>query len=578
VPRKIRLALAIGLLLAPSVAFAQAIVVTGVVRDDAAMTVPGALVTIPALNLRQVANDIAEYRFTLPNAQPGQEIVIEARSLGHAPARVTLVLRAGVNTQNLTLAKRAVQIEGVVVSGTAGRQEKRAQSATVASIDAAKIAEVAPVTNVQNMLTARTPGVVLQNRSGTTGTAADIRIRGASSITLSNDPLVYIDGIRVSGDAQQIYGVGNQQGTRLNDIKIEDIESIEVVKGPAAATLYGSDAVAGVISIITKKGRQGAGFVQTMNVEYGEVNPNFTQPANFGVCSATALSRPTSFPNCVGKAEGTILSDRPLERDKSFGNGNYKNINYSLSGGGDRYSAYFSMGGNGDWGIVPNSFYGQINSRANFNYSVRDNLQMEFGFGLIRVETQLPTNDNNIYGYLGGGMLGDPRTIGAAKDGWYSQRQTLAISAHDVDDKTTRFQPRGAVNWMPFNWFKNRLSLGADFSRTEAFSFWAKNDQGWWDNPPTNTGEVGEARQIEDRFTLDYLGTLTHNLTKTVRADLSVGTQAQARRFDRTNVSGQGLINNEVRSVSAASTLLNGGQTSRAQLAGAALLPARHPA
>lgn len=560
--RRFSLALAMVILLAPSSVLAQAIVVSGVVRDDAQITIPGALVSIPALGLSQVANDLAEYRFTIPSGQPGQEIRIEARALGHAPTSLTVALRTGTVTQNITLVKRAVQIEGVVVSGTAGRQERRAQSAVVSSIDAAKIAEVAPVTNVQAMLQSRTPGVVIRNNSGTTGTASEIRIRGASSITLSNEPLIYIDGVRMSGGAQQIYGVGNQSGTRLNDIKIEDIESIEVVKGPAAATLYGSDAVAGVISIITKKGRVGAGFVQTINVEYGEVSPNFTQPANWGRCSASALSRPTTYPNCVGEAEGTILSDRPLERERSFGHGNYKNINYSLSGGGDKYSAYFSMGGNGDWGIVPNSFYGQINSRANFNYTVRDNLQMDFGFGLIRVRTDLPRNDNDIYGYLGGGMLGDPRTIGAAKNGWYSQRQTQEISSYSNSDRTTRFQPRAGVSYMPTSWFRNRVAVGADMARTEAFSFWAKNDDGWWDDAPRNTGQVGEARRLEDRFTLDYLGTVTRNLMDAVRADVSIGAQAQARRSDLTDVTGQGLINNDVRSVNSASILLDGGQTS----------------
>ena len=561
-PRKNPIALAILTLLIPVTAFAQSAVVTGTVRSDAQITIPGAHISIPALGLNSVANDLAQYRFVIPAAQVGQELTIEARAIGFASTTVKVVARAGTVTQNITMATRAVQLDQVLVTGTAGRQDRRAQTAVVSTIDASKVVEAAPITNVTSLLQARTPGLELRHNSGTTGTGSTIRIRGASSITLSNDPLIYVDGVRVSGGQRQSYSVGGQEGTALNDIKIEDIESVEVVKGPAAATLYGSDAAAGVINIITKHGRVGAGFVQTVNADYGAIAPNFDPPANWGRCSASSIANTKAFPACTGKEVGTILHDSPLDRDAAFGDGRYRNINYSLSGGGDKYSAYFSAGANGDWGIVPNNFYGQINSRAAFNYAIHDNLRMDFQFGLIRVQTDLPRNDNDIYGYLGGGLLGDPRTVGAAKDGWYSRRHVEATSSYENSDKNMRFQPRAAIDYTPFSWLRNKLTVGADMSRSEALSFWAKNDEGWWDDAPRNTGQIGDDRVVDDRFTLEYLGTATRNLTNALRLDLTVGSQVQARRQDDANVTGQGLINNEVRSVDAASKLLNGGQSS----------------
>src|SRR5205085_8086510 len=133
-----------------------------------------------------------------------------------------------------------------------------------------------------------------------------------------------------------------------------------------------------------------------------------------------------TFPACVGQAAGTVLTDNPLQRDNAFGDGSYRNLNYALQGGGDKFGTYFSLGQNGDQGIVPNSFYGQTSTRFSFDYAVRNNLNMDFGMGITRVKTQLPRNDNDIYGYLGGGMLGDPRTVcgatcpvgGTRKDGW----------------------------------------------------------------------------------------------------------------------------------------------------------------
>ena len=554
--------LALGLLVAPAIASAQDIILTGSVKSNAQAAIPNAFISIPQLSLTQVANASGEYRFVIPAARAGQSVTLEARSIGHQNTSIPVQLTAGTMTQNIVMAVKAVQLDEVVVSGTAGRQERRAQAAAVSTIDAQTTIETAPITSVASLLQARTPGLVVRNNSGTAGTSSEIRIRGISSISLSNEPLVYVDGIRVSSGSQQTYGVGGQSGSRLNDIKMEDIEKIDVVKGPAAATLYGSDAVAGVISIITKRGRAGSGFVQTLNTELGEIRPNFQAPLNYGRCSASAIANTAAFPACTGQAVGTVLMDSPLDREGSFGNGQYRNVNYSLQGGGEKYGTFFSVGSNGENGIVPNNFYGQNSARFSFDYAVRENLHMDFGMGIIKVKTQLPRNDNDIYGYLGGGLLGDPRTIGAAKDGWYSLRHTSAISTYENIDNTTRFQPRASVRFSPFSWMDHKFTVGGDLGRGESSQFWARNDSSWWDNAPTNTGEVGYARRVDDRYTLDYLGTVRHNLTQDVRVDWSVGSQALARRTDLTNVTGQGLVNNDVRSVNSAASLLNGGQTS----------------
>jgi TonB-linked SusC/RagA family outer membrane protein len=473
-----------------------------------------------------------------------------------------VTLRPGTVRQNITKNEQAIALDEILVTGTVGRQERRAQAAVIATIDAARIAQVAPVTSVANLLQARTPGVMLRNESGSTGTSQQIRIRGIASMDGSSSPLIFIDGVRMDG-GDRLGGVGNQASSALNDIKVEDIESMEIVKGPAAATLYGADAAGGVINIITKKGRVGSGFTQTMNVEYGEADPNFTPPDNYARCSAFALARPTTFPACVGLAEGTVLNDNPLMRERSFLDGRYRNLNYQLSGGGEQYSVFFSLGADDDEGTLPNNEFGHLNSRANFNFFARENLRLEVGFGLGRTKTALPQNDNNIYGFLGGGFLGDPRTVGdGSKDGWYAQRQTLAIGSIETADKTMRFQPRAAVTFTPFEWFTNRLMLGADMQRSEQHQFWAKNDDGWWDNDDWNTGRVEEERINEDRYTIDYSGTVTRNILADLRADLSFGAQAIARKFDAVDVVGHGLVTNDTRSVDAAAALVGGGQSS----------------
>ena len=557
--------LALAVLLLPALASGQSpTVISGVVKSETQSPVRGAFVQILTLQMSAVTNDNGFYRLTIPAARATGQVTISVSSIGYKSTERQVALRPGAMSADFTMAEQAVSLDEVVVTGTVGRQEKRAQAAVVASVSAAKVAEVSPVQSVAGLLQARSPGVMLRNNSGSTGTSSTIRIRGQSSITLSNDPLVFIDGVRMQSDTRQLYGVGNQSGSALNDIKIEEIETIEIVKGPAAATLYGSDANAGVINIITKKGRQNSAFTQSITMEYGESDPSFTPPTNYATCTQQALNAPATFPACAGKSVGTILTDNPLLRENSFGNGRYRNLAWNLRGGGDKFSTFLSLAADDDNGTLPNNEYGHVSGRANMDFFVNEKVRVELGFGLSKTNTTLPNNDNNIYGYLGGGLLGDPRTQGAGKDGWYGfNRHTTALVSIENEDRTIRVQPRLSVQFNPVGWFQNRLTLGGDLARTRAFSFWAKNDSSWWDDAPRNTGQIGEARRLQDRITLDYLGNVTRNLGTNLRADISFGSQVQTNKRDDISNTGQGLVNNDVRSVSSAAQLTGGAQETR---------------
>src|SRR5205823_6563133 len=125
------------------------------------------------------------------------------------------------------------------------------------NIAVGKLTAVAPVRTLSDVLAARVPGVMVQ--AGTqTGSGQRIRVRGISSLSLSNEPIFIIDGIRMSSNnGSTSFGNGGNNFSRLGDVNPEDIENIEIVKGPSAATLYGTDAANGVILITTKKGRAG---------------------------------------------------------------------------------------------------------------------------------------------------------------------------------------------------------------------------------------------------------------------------------------------------------------------------------
>jgi TonB-dependent starch-binding outer membrane protein SusC len=200
----------------------------------------------------------AEGRYTFTGVAAGT-VTVSARLVGFAPKAQRLTVTDGAQlTADFSLSQRTTQLDQVVVTGTGGVTQRRAVGNVVETIDAKNVLEVAPARSVDQLIGARTPGLIALPSSGQVGTGPQIRVRAASSLSLSNDPIIVIDGVRM--DAAPARGPGQRGGygaSRLNDISPEDIESIEVIKGPAAATLYGTEASNGVIQIITKRGQSG---------------------------------------------------------------------------------------------------------------------------------------------------------------------------------------------------------------------------------------------------------------------------------------------------------------------------------
>ena len=552
---KFVLLLAVAAFLPAEQIMAQDATLTGTVRNTAGTPVAGAFVTVQPLDLSTMTSASGDYRIDVPAAQvAGQQVTIRATLIGFRPAEATIAsLSSGVTRTDLTLREEAIALDQIVVTGTAGRQARRAQAAVVGSIDASAVMEVAPVTSVRHLLQARMPGVSVQGGGGTMGGTQVIRMRGQASLTLSNQPLVFIDGVRADDSHHQIYGVGGTVSSRLNDIRPEDIEDIEVVKGPAASTLYGADASAGVIHIITKRGRDGAGFTQTVTAEYHRLDwDHWDLPLNFGLCGQAHVDNPNHL-YCAGQAVGTMVSDQPLIRYDALQTGSRTALNWSGRGGGANHAYYMSLGGDQAEGVFSNNRTQNISGRTNFEFQPIESLRLDAGVGFARQRTQMPQNDNNIYGFLGGGLLGNPLSAGHdSRDGWYApNRQVDAITAIQNYNTNIRATPRLTVNYSPTAWMTNRLTLGGDLGRVEANYYYPLNDNGWYAGV-LNTGQAGQARQNRDRLTLDYMGNISHFLTPDVSSDISFGTQVIHNRFTMVNATGIGFVTNAANAISQA--------------------------
>jgi TonB-dependent starch-binding outer membrane protein SusC len=490
--------------------------------------------------------------YRIPNVTAG-ELEIRATFLGFATATQSVTLQAGQTaTVNFQLNPSALALDELIVTGTAGRQERRAQAASVASLDAASLTEVAPVTTVGNLLQARTAGVNITTASGTAGSTQRIRLRGSASLNLSNEPLVIIDGVLMDSRQNQLFGVGGQAASRLNDLNPNDIESIEIVKGPAAATLYGSDASAGVIQIRTKRGRPGTGFTQNVSYEFGASETTWDGDPNFGICSEALTQNPASL--CSGRSVGDVISDNPLTRLDVWQTGIAHNFSWSGRGGGENFGYYMSFSASEEEGVLPGNEFNRYSGRMNFDFTPRDDLRLDASMGVSRTDNIFPQNDNNIYGYLGGALLGSPTSVGVdSREGWFgANRQVEAISAIENSNMVIRVNPSVTANYNPMPWFSHRFSMGADITRSEALSFFPRNENTWYGTATLNSGQMSQRRQNRDQITFDYLGSVRRSIGEDWVADLAFGGQAVATRSDLAGAVGQGFATNTARSIDAA--------------------------
>lgn len=498
------------------------------------------------------------YRIT--NVPPGS-VQLQARRIGYKAMDKTVTVTAGQTvTVDFALTASVVTLDEVIVSGTAGDTKRKAQSATVAEIGVGDIAETAPIRTFGEILQSRVPGVSVSAGSGTSGTSQQIRIRGPASLSLSNEPIVYIDGIRVTSANPSLFFTGGQNTSRMAEIDPKEIESIEVVKGPSAATLYGADASAGVIQIITKRGRAGNNrFTQSVSLEYNHIDPNFTPPSNFGNCSAALVATTSANPLCRGKAVGDLVSDNPLVRENGFINGQTKSLSWSGSGGnGSNFGYYMHASYENEDGTTRNNAFDRRNGRINVNWTPSSKLTIDASLGMNRANFDLPDNDNNVYGYLGGGLLGSPLTRRddgvESNNGWFGfARDVSAIALIENQQQTHRTISTVTANFIPAPWFTNRLTVGADWLRDEVRRFLPKNTRGSYQGI-SNTGDISESRDGTERYTFDYLGNLKFNTGKSLVHNFSAGFQVIDFRNENVFATGQGLTVNSTNLIGAASS------------------------
>ena len=541
---------------AASPAAAQDGVIAGTVmagRTDRAVT--GAQVTVQGQAGRGAVAD-ASGRFRITGVA-GTEVVLQARLIGYQTA--TQTVRVGDLNVRLTMNEAPVSLEQVVVTGTAtGTERLREIGNAVATVDAAQIVEVAPVRNMQQLLQGRVAGVFVAPASGMVGSGQRIRVRGQTTFSLAADPLIYIDGIRVNNEAATgivVQAFGSGVVSRMNDINPEDIESIEVVKGPAAATLYGTEAARGVINIITKRGSAAQttyGFTVRQGAQWWHDVEN-QLPVNYW-----------KAPN------GQIQSLNIYEREKARGNDIFRTgqlQGYTANvGGGNAGARYFVSGDvDDDEGIDPTNDRRQFSGRANVQLSPNQNFDMNVSTGYIRNDTRLAC-EAGCGGRMWSTLFSTPALLGEnacsptspASCGYSRGFQGWTPEAYDIWDVTQnihRFTGSMTANWRPFPWMAHRVTLGRDVTSEENQELlpYLTNDtlRYFWGTRFSNGYRFQNRREVVFD-TYDYAGSLNFGLPREVKSTTSLGLQYYTKSFETASVQGEGFPTPDVTTVAAA--------------------------
>ncbi len=533
------------LLATPLAAHAQ----TGAIRGTVTARATGA--RLPAARVEVVGTTSffstrADGTYDIPSVRAGQ-VQVRVATIGYLSQTATLdVLADQTMVLDFQLTPSVLTLDAVVVTAL-GEQTARGVANALGTVNVERIQQAAPHVNINETLLGKAPSLTILQPSGTTGSGYSIKIRGNSSINLSNTPLIVVDGARLDNDNSEADIVGGQVGSRLNDINPEDIERVEIVRGPSASTLYGTAASTGVIQIFTKKGRKASAPEFSFRTDLGanwknefRYAPNLWHPASFGFSADTLYSM-----NLMEEPDANGQYGNP------FRTGMMQTYSGSVRGGTEDVTYYVSAQYQEEEGILPNNQAQRYYGRGNFNISPSPKWDLQASVGYTSNFLSLPDNDNNGFGYIGVAQIGFPWNaviMGDDPNAPGTPILTCPIArelARDLSIPLDVLSPGGASNqcpdvagfggrtfedvaslvnrldvermtgsatarWRPTEFWSNRFTLGYDLVDDRTATLTPVNpDRPFGDQ---STGRRSLNTETNRNLTVDYSGSLTFGL------------------------------------------------------------------
>jgi len=550
--------------------------ITGRVTDMATgQPVSAAQVNVVGTTLGTQASQDGQY--TIRGVNPGT-VEVRVLRVGFSEMKQTVTVTAGQTvTANFQMRGVVTTLAPVVTTAT-GEQRRVEVGNAIAQVDAAKVVETQAITNVADVLVSKAPGVMVI--PGTqTGAGIRIRIRGTSSLSLTNNPIYVVDGVLVEGTTgSSTVSVGGTLPSRVGDLNPDEIENIEIVRGPSASTLYGTNAANGVIVITTKRGI--AGRTQwTAYTEQTAISDENNHPTAFrGWRTGTTSTTNSTAANTVqcflsqaaaGQcAQDSVTSYNLFKDDDAtpFGVGYRSQYGLQLRGGTDLVR-YFVHGeyededgvtkvpdfeerylSSRDLSLNPKqespNHLNRKTARTNLNVTLSPKTDLAINAGYISQELRLPQSDDsgtdgiaaNVYG--GPGHKYNLNPTGDTLYGWrqYTPRD---VYQQETTQNIERIISSASANWRPKEWLSFRGNAGLDYiNRLD--SQICRNA-----NCPNNgDNRLGFKRDNRSNFfiyTVDGAATATRRFSDAIESRTTAGVQYYRNLFDRNGTLGRTL-------------------------------------
>jgi TonB-linked SusC/RagA family outer membrane protein len=523
--------------------------VTGLVTDEATgEPIIAAQVFIAGTQLGGLTDQRG--RFVLTSV-PAGERQVRVTILGYSQVAQTVnVPEGGSVTADFTLRQTAVELGGIVVNAITGDQVRRRELGnTVGTIDMNNL-QRAVISKPADILTGRVAGVDVRQVNGTTGTGQKIRIRGANSVSLSNEPLIIVDGVRYDNgtdfmDPGFSEGAPDQVPNRLNDLNPDDIDSIEILKGPAASGIYGTAASNGVILITTKRGSSGP-TRWSFYAEGGVLDDKNEYPDNL---AALFRREDGTFGHCRNYqvasgecAQDSVARFNPFTTKgfSPFRQGDRRKYGVSVSGGSDQITYFISGDYENEDGIYASNFLKKYNARANLRALLRSNLTMNVSSSYTSSDFSQPSNDNSVLSPILNGMFGRALFDQSNRQrAYFNFAPEVTAEQYFATQGIERAIGSVNTNWQPFSWLSVNGTGGVDifsFDDGQILQAGVAPIAATWVN-----GWAEQSRGTNYGYTANLAGVATYSLSRSIVGTSTAGADYSRQKVGATRAKGFGV-------------------------------------
>ena len=571
------------LALLPLAARAQeAATITGSVRTDAGVPLAFASVVIEGMGLGVTTRENGEYTLVVPAARvQGQTVTVTARLIGYRARSAQVTLRPGPITQNFDLTTNPMQLGEVVITG-AGTATEVEKLGNVRNNVSAELITRANEPNIVQALAAKAPNVTVNQSAGDPGAGSSIRIRGIRTLNGSVEPLFIVDGVPMDNTSVSttnfnpidagVSNLGGQdnggqlEGTstpnRISDINPNDIENIEILKGAAAAAIYGARAANGVVLITTKSGQPGqTRYRFNTSYTFDEVNRLYPLQRSFGqgLFGVNPLPCEGFKANCLRSWGPQVTGPTYDHASEAFRTGHMSDNTLSVSGGNERTTFFLSTGYNRHEGVMvgPNNYYNRATVRLTASHRLIDQLKIGGNFSYTDARGHLTQRGNNTNGLLLG-LLRTPPNFNNQPylvDGMHRSYNLQTPTAENYTEDRVFNNPFytlyeevnqtqtgrifGNVNaeYLPNDWLRFNYTLGSDYAADERLEACPQQC-----TSGVAGGRVTEGNVITHQIDHNLTATARHTINENLAGTLTLGQNLNYRSFRTFSVVGRTLI------------------------------------